>query len=283
MSQSFKIALCQLAVVDDKAKNIQKAAEMVKKAAEQGCRMAILPEMFNCPYQSELFPKYAETYPYGESIKRLAALAREQQILLVGGSIPERDGNSIYNTCFIFDTNGVLIGRHRKVHLFDVDINSGNGFRESDTLTAGQDITVVTGNGITFGVAICYDIRFAELARAMTDKGASIIIYPAAFGRVTGPAHWELLFRTRAVDNQVFAIGVGPARTPGAKYQAYGHSIVTDPWGRVLTQADYDEALLMAELDLSLINKVRKELPLLKHRRPEIYKKLTGEVSVKLL
>ncbi|MGI6093129.1 MAG: carbon-nitrogen hydrolase family protein [Veillonellaceae bacterium] len=271
MSGNLKIGICQLAVVDDKNENLRKAAAMVAEAAKQGCQIAVLPEMFNCPYQSELFPQYAECYP-GETTQLLARLAEQEKIVIVGGSIPERDGANVYNTSFIFDNTGALLGRHRKVHLFDVDIKDGTVFKESETLTAGREITVITAGGITFGVGICYDIRFVEMARAMIDKGAKLLIYPAAFGLVTGPAHWELLMKSRAVDNQVFIIGAAPATTPGVKYQAYGHSIATDPWGKILAEAGANETLLTVELDLAVIDKVREELPILKHRRLDIYR-----------
>lgn len=271
MNGKIKIGLCQLAVVDDKAENLRKAASMVTEAARQGCQIAVLPEMFNCPYQSELFPQYAESYPDGQTIRLLAELAKQEKIVVVGGSIPEQEGASIYNTCFIFNADGSLLGRHRKVHLFDVDIKDGTVFKESETLTAGRDITVITAGGITFGVGICYDIRFIELARVMTDKGAKLLIYPAAFGLVTGPAHWEILMKSRAIDNQVYVIGAAPATTKGAKYQAYGHSITVSPWGKILAEADEQESLITVELDLAVIDKVREELPILKHRRHDVY------------
>ncbi|MDD4599723.1 Deaminated glutathione amidase [bioreactor metagenome] len=271
MPDMIKMALCQPAVVDNKAENLHKAAEMVRRAAKSGCQIAVLPEMFNCPYQSELFPSYAESFPNGETIRLLARLAKEENIVIVGGSIPEKDGERVYNTSFIFAENGELIGRHRKLHLFDVDIKAGTVFKESDTLTAGNDITVVTACGVKLGIGICYDIRFIELAREMTDRGAQVLIYPAAFGLVTGPAHWELLMKARAIDNQVFVIGAAPARTLGAKYQAYGHSIAVDPWGRIVAEADETESLLTIVLDLKTIASVREELPILKHRRPKIY------------
>jgi len=271
LEDRIRVSLCQLSVVSDKAENLRKAATMVTQAANEGAKIAVLPEMFNCPYQSELFPKYAEVYPEGETISLLAQLAKSKSIAIVGGSIPERDGDKVYNTSFIFNNKGLLVGRHRKAHLFDVDIKGGTVFKESDTLTAGDDVTVVEQDGLVFGVGICYDIRFAEMARIMTDKGAKLLIYPAAFGTVTGPAHWELLMRARAVDNQVFVIGAAPGQTLGAQYQAYGHSIAVDPWGRVLSQATEHEVMVTVELNLGLVDKVREELPILKHRRQEIY------------
>ncbi|CUH95790.1 Omega-amidase NIT2-A [Propionispora sp. 2/2-37] len=268
----LKLGICQMAVVESKEKNRKKARKMVAEAAEQGCQLVVLPEMFNCPYQTDYFAAYAEPYPDGETIQMLSEVASHYKIILVGGSIPERDTDGrIYNTCFIFDETGKLAGRHRKVHLFDVDMAQGTFFQESSALTAGETIGVVTAGKWCFGVGICYDIRFPEMARLMTLKGAKLLIYPGAFGPNTGPAHWELLLRSRAIDNQVFILGVSPAPTPGAAYQAYGHSMAVDPWGNILSAAGSMEAVLCPELNFATMRQVRAELPLLKHRRPDIY------------
>lgn len=269
---SIILGICQLAVTADKALNISKAEAMITSAAKANCQVAILPEMFNCPYQAELFKQYAEIYPEGDTFKMLAQVAAKQNIVVVGGSVPERDekGN-IYNTSFIFNEKGSLVGRHRKIHLFDIDIAGGTAFKESSILSPGQDITLVKAAGLTLGVGICYDIRFPELSRLMTLAGADLLIFPAVFGMTTGPVHWELLMRSRAVDNQVFVVGAAPANFSGAAYQTYGHSMVVDPWGKVLSVADAEENMITVEINLEVINKVREELPLLKHRRVDIY------------
>jgi omega-amidase len=271
-SSSITLAICQLAVTSDKALNIRKAEGMIQEAAKSNCQVAILPEMFNCPYEVELFTRYAESYPEGDTFKMLSQTAAREKIVVVGGSVPEKDqcGN-IYNTSFIFNEQGYLLGRHRKVHLFDVDIKGGTVFKESSILSPGQEMTLVKAAGLNLGVGICYDIRFPELSRLMTLAGAHILIFPAAFGMTTGPAHWELLMRSRAIDNQVFIVGAAPAKLSGAPYQAYGHSIVVDPWGKILSMAEAEETMLVVEIDLAIINKVRTELPLLQHRRTDLY------------
>lgn len=268
----FTVGICQLGVVEDKQANIHKAQNMIAEAVKLGSQLVVLPEMFNCPYKSELFSPYAETYPKGPTMDMLADCAAKHQIILVGGSIPERDeAGNIYNTSFIYNEQGKVIGRHRKVHLFDVDIKSGTAFQESRTLTAGNSMTVVDTFIGKIGVAICYDVRFPELARAMVLQGAQILVYPGAFGPVTGPAHWELLMRARAVDNQVYIVGAAPALNAAAEYKAYGHSIVVDPWARVLTIANKEETVITAKIDFRTNDRVREELPLLRHRRIEIY------------
>ena len=274
MQQSFKIAICQMVIRADKKLNISKAESMIKAAADQNCQLAILPEMFNCPYKAELFSEYSETYPHGETIQMLAKAAKEGKIGVIGGSIPERDREeNLYNTSFVFDEEGVLLGRHRKVHLFDVEIAGGTVFKESAILAAGQDVTILKLAGVTLGIGICYDLRFPELARLMTLAGADVMIFPAVFSVSTGPDHWELLMRGRAVDNQVFVVGAAPANTAESACQAYGHSMVTDPWGKIIGSAGTEEEILIVELDLNRMCTVREQLPLLKHRQPDVYKK----------
>jgi len=269
----LKVAMCQMAVTDDKARNLARAREMIRTAGEEGSDIVVLPEMFNCPYDSQYFAPFAEEWPHGPSLNMLRETAIEGRILLVGGSIPERHQGSIFNTSFVFGPSGELLARHRKVHLFDVDIPGGITFKESDTLSPGNDVTLapLTGSSGKLGVAVCYDIRFPELFRRMALGGAMLVAVPAAFNLTTGPAHWDLLFRTRAVDNQVFVVGVSPARLPGASYVAFGHSILVDPWGEVLAMAAASEDLVVSEIDLARVEQVRRELPLLKHRRAELY------------
>lgn len=268
----LKVGICQMAVRDDKLENLQHADAMLARAKASGCSIAVLPEMFNCPYTAELFPEYAEKYP-DVTTNMLARSAAKYGMTVIGGSIPEKDEQGrVYNTSFIFDAQGQLLARHRKVHLFDVDIAGGTVFQESKTLTAGDSATVVSVPELSFGVGVCYDIRFSQFARNMMLRGAKLLIYPAAFGWTTGPAHWELLLRSRAIDNQVFLIGAAPAKNPDADYKAYGHSMAVDPWGRIIVAADEHEAVLVAEIDLSQIDKVRAELPILKHWREDIYK-----------
>lgn len=263
----MKIGLCQMMVTADKHSNLCKAEQMVKEAASQGAELVMLPEMFQCPYANVYFPEYAEEGE-GETYQRLSAMAKDNQVTLVGGSMPERvctEGKVyLYNTSYIFGPDGQLLGRHRKVHLFDVDVPGGIRFKESDTLTAGDSITVVDTPVGRIGVGICFDIRFAEMFRAMSCAGAQIICVPAAFNMTTGPAHWELSFRMRAVDNQCFLAGCSPARDQDGCYVAYGHSIVAAPWGNVVAQADETEQVILAEIQLEEVDRVRASLPIMK-------------------
>ncbi len=269
--KSLKIAICQMNVGSDKNANLGKASQMIGMAAGQGAEVIVLPEIFNSPYQTDLFTLYAEPFP-GPSTDFLAAAAKKYGVCLIGGSIVEQDSDGlIYNSSFVFDEQGNFLARHRKVHLFDIDIPGKISFRESDTLAAGDAITMFNYKSIGFGLMVCYDCRFPELARAAVLEGAKILIIPAAFNLTTGPAHWELLMRSRAVDNQVFIAAASPARNPAASYQAWGHSMVVDPWGTIIQEAGINEEIVFAELDFSRLERVRKELPVLKQRRTDVY------------
>lgn len=271
MTNKLKMALCQLKVKDTKQENIQKAEEMIKTAVENGANFLVLPEMFNCPYDNSKFAQYAEEEHSGETIQQISQVAKALGIYIVAGSIPEKSQGKIYNTSFTFNPHGQIIGKHRKVHLFDIDVKGKISFRESDVLAAGEKATVFDTEFCKIGVGICYDMRFPELLRIMALKGAKLIIIPGAFNMVTGPAHWEALAKIRALDNQVFIAAASPARDEAASYIAYGNSLVMDPWGNTLARADEKESIIYAEVDLSTVNRIREELPLLKHRRTDLY------------
>jgi len=267
----LKIALCQLPVKADKHENLNQAAIMLQEGASAGAQLAVLPEMFNCPYDIHCFRDYAENIPSGETTNHLSSLARTHGLFLVGGSIPELVGELLYNTSIVFNPKGEIIAKHRKAHLFDVDVKNGIKFTESQVLSAGNTTTLFETPWGKFGVEICYDIRFPELTRKMAKDGARLVIVPAAFNMTTGPAHWELLFRSRALDNQIFMLGTSPARNPQASYIAYGHSLAVNPWGQVLAHLDERPGVLMVDLDLSQIEEVRESLPVLKQRREILY------------
>ena len=267
----IRIAIIQALLRGSAEERGRQLRALVRQAAAQKPDLITLPEIWNGPYQQDLFPSFAEPR-FGPSWQLLSALASEYGIWLSGGSIAEREDGRVYNTAYVFDRAGNEAARHRKMHLFDINVTGGQHFRESQTLTAGNEVTVFDTEFCRMGLCICYDMRFPELSRLMVDRGAKLILVPAAFNMTTGPAHWELLFRQRAVDNQVFCVGTSPARDEAASYHAWGHSIVTDPWGRVVTQMDAAEEIRVAELDLDLVDRIRAELPLLAHRRTDVYR-----------
>lgn len=268
----IKVAAIQMPTVTDKMQNVRTAGIYLEKIKDKKPDFVILPEMFCCPYQTQNFPVYAEEEG-GPVWQQLSEYAKQYGIYLIGGSMPEKDAEGkVYNTSYIFDRQGKQIGKHRKVHLFDIDVTGGQTFKESDTLTAGDHDTVFDTEFGRMGVMLCFDIRFPELARMMVNDGAKAIFVPAAFNMTTGPAHWELSFRTRALDNQIYMIGCAPMRDESAGYISWGYSIVTDPWGRVIDMLDEKEGVLLTELDLDYEEQVREELPLLKSRRKDMYR-----------
>ncbi|MHB8076105.1 carbon-nitrogen hydrolase family protein [Desulfosporosinus fructosivorans] len=268
---TLKIALCQMLITDDKQANLKQAAGKIQEAASGGAQLVVLPEMFNCPYDIHCFQDYAEEIPSGETTNLLGKLARTHGLFLVGGSIPELSGELLYNTSVVFNPQGEIIARHRKVHLFDVRVKNGIEFTESLVLSPGNTATLFDTPWGKIGLEICYDIRFPELTRKVVKDGAHLVVVPAAFNMTTGPLHWELLFRSRALDNQVFMLGASPARDPQASYVAYGHSLVVNPWGRVLEQLNEKPGILLVEIDLTQVEEVREALPVWKQRREDIY------------
>lgn len=269
-NMTLKLGQVQLMVGRDKAENLRRACALIRRAAEQGAQLVMLPEMFCCPYENEMFRPNSEEQG-GPAQQALSALSRELGIWIVGGTIPEREGEKLYNTCYVYDDQGRQAARHRKIHLFDVNVEGGQYFMESDTFAPGNDITLLDTPWGRLGLCVCFDLRFEELCRVMTLRGARMILAPAAFNMTTGPAHWELLLRQRAVDNQCFTVGVSPARNEHASYVAYGNSLVSDPWGTVLCRAEADPAILYAQLDFSRLESVRRQLPILSARRTDLY------------
>lgn len=267
--ERLKIGLCQLPVRPGRAGNLERAARAIRAAAGRGAGLVVLPEMFDCPYDTALFAEYAEPVPGGPACRMLSELARELGIFIVGGSIPERGGKYLYNTSPVFDPRGRLIARHRKMHLFDVSLKSVS-MRESAVLSAGDVPTLFRTPFGPVGLLICYDARFPEAFRFLADKGAVAICAPAAFSVETGQAHWHALMRMRAVDNQLFVLACSPARNRTG-YRAFGHSLAADPWGGLLCEAGTGEEVVTAVLERKRLEEVRARLPILKHRRADLY------------
>ena len=267
----MRIAQLQLPVLDGVCANLQQLETWVKRATEEKADFVTAAEMFSCPYETSNFPQYAEKEG-GETWQALSGIAKKYHVYFSAGTVPELDEEGrVYNTAYVFDRDGKQVAKHRKMHLFDIDVNGGQYFKESDTLTAGKDITVLDTEFGKIGLCICYDFRFPELARLMALEGAKGIIVPAAFNMTTGPAHWELMFRSRAVDNQVYVFGTSPARDESASYIAWGHSMAVSPWGEVLGALDEKQGMLIQDIDFQQVDRIRQQLPLLKQRRTDIY------------
>jgi omega-amidase len=285
LKKPVKLACIQLASGTDKAANLKHARGKVLEAAKAGANIIVLPECFNSPYGCDYFPSYAEQLvPYPPSTEQspsytaLSSMAKEANAYLVGGSIPElvaaekASDNKYYNTSLIFSPSGDLMATHRKVHLFDIDIPGKIRFIESDVLSAGNKLTIVDLPEYgKVGIAICYDIRFPELATIAARCGAFALIYPGAFNLTTGPMHWRLLGQARAVDNQLYVAMCSPARDMSATYHAWGHSLVADPMAAVLDEAEEGETIVYADLDGAKIEEARTGIPLRDQRRFDVY------------
>ncbi|XP_001622809.3 omega-amidase NIT2 isoform X1 [Nematostella vectensis] len=267
----FRIGLVQLAVTANKLQNLQRAREKIKEAVAAGAKIVALPECFNSPYGTQYFKDYAEEIP-GESSNMLAEVAKETGAYIVGGSIPERASNrKLYNTSLSYDPSGNLMGKHRKIHLFDIDVPGKIRFQESEVLSPGENLTILDTEYCKIGIGICYDMRFPELAQLYAKKGCHLLLYPGAFNMTTGPAHWELLTRARALDNQLYVATISPARDDNATYIAWGHSTVVNPWGKIVSKADHTEQILYAEIDLKYLNEVRSQIPVQSQKRDDVY------------
>jgi omega-amidase len=280
--KKLRLGLCQISVGKDKAANLVLARSAIDYAVRGGADLVALPECFQCPYDTSSFPKYAEVIPssvselnvdLSPSTTMLIEAAVHHRVYIIGGSIPEiaSDG-SIYNTSVIISPHGKIVGKHRKVHLFDIDVPGRITFKESDILTAGNSLTTFEMPQGKVGVGICYDIRFPEQSMIMREEGCKLLVFPGAFNMTTGPAHWELLQRARAVDNQVYVATVSPARNLDASYHAWGHSTVISPWGDVIATTGHNSDIILCDIDFANVEEVRENIPVGKQKRKDLYK-----------
>ena len=190
----------------------------------------------------------------------------------------------LFNTNVTLDPKGNIIGKYRKMHLFDINVPGKMTFYESKTLSVGNGLCVIDIEGITsekfsIGIGICYDIRFSELAEIYRQRGCSIIVYPAAFNTTTGPLHWELLQRARATDNQMYIATCSPARNyKSSGYPVYGHSMITDPWAKIVDKLDENEGVLVQEVDLDLVKDVRQSIPIWEQKRYDVYNSIVSKL-----
>lgn len=256
-----RMGLVQLAAGEDKAENLRHARVEIDRAVGDGAELVILPEMFSQPYETARFAEYAEAEE-GPAQQMLSNAARENSMWLIGGSVCEAEDGRYYNTSYVYDPTGACVAKHRKMHLFDVDIAGGQYFKESDVLSPGTSLTVFDSPWGRIGLGICFDIRFADMAAAMVEEGARLLIYPASFNLSTGPRHWELLFRARAMDGQCYAVGVAPARNEEASYVSWAHSIVVDPWAQVVCDLGTKAQTRVVTIDLDAIAAVRQQIPI---------------------
>jgi len=264
----FLAAAVQMLATEDKAVNLQQAARWTRDAASQGARVVALPEVFNWRGDKKNERQSAETIP-GPTSEALAELARGLGIYLLGGSLLEviPGSSKAYNASLLFDPKGNLVASYRKIHLFDVDLANGVSARESDTRASGDSVALVKTELCTMGLSVCYDLRFPELYRALVHQGVELVFVPSAFTAYTGKAHWEMLLRARAIENQVYVIAPNQFGKNPKSFETHGHSMIVDPWGKILAEASDGSGLIMAEIDLAYLAQVRAQLPALAHRK----------------
>lgn len=268
----FTVGVIQMDSQDNVEKNIQAAVELIGEAAAGGARLIAMPEGMN--YIGLDNVGHAEDIPGGPTFRIMAEQAKKHRVWLHCGSIYEKNAEDArpYNTTMVISPDGILAAKYRKIHPFDVNIPGGPVNRESDRICPGSDIvTVDTGEVGCLGLSICYDIRFAELYRIMALEGAQILLAPADFTMPTGKDHWEVILRTRAIENGCYV--VAPAQY-GIKpnFQAYANSVVIDPWGNVIARASNRSQVITAEIDPCYQAQVRRQIFTLENRRPDVYR-----------
>jgi deaminated glutathione amidase len=275
MSDPVVVAAIQMSSQAGVDENLGRAAALVAEAARRGARLALLPENFAYLGDEEGKRAFAEDLSpaadggfSGPIASRLAALAKELDLAIVAGGMPERSGDPDrpYNTCAVFAPDGRLSARYRKIHLFDVDL-ADRSYRESTSTTAGEEPVVAEAAGLRVGLSVCYDLRFPELYRALSAAGADVLVVPAAFTLVTGKDHWHVLLRARAIEAQAYVIAAAQWGKHPKGRQTYGKSLIVDPWGEVVAQASEGEGVVTAAVDLGYLAGVRQSLPSLRHRR----------------
>jgi deaminated glutathione amidase len=268
--RTMRVALVQVEARDDVADNLSRAAAMAEEAAVDA-DLVILPEYVQFRGDAAGFRASARPIP-GPTTAPFAAIAREHGCWILAGSHAESSADPArpYNTAALFGRDGGLVATYRKLHLFDVAVDDGPSDQESARVTPGDHAVVANVDGVGVGLSICYDLRFPELYRALSVAGAALLAVPAVFTERTGRDHWEVLLRARAIENGAFVLAAGGCGHggPGA-IPAWGHSMVVDPWGRVLATAGAGEAIVRAELDLAMVDAARRQIPVLANRRPD--------------
>jgi nitrilase len=266
----MKIGLVQLNSRQDKAANLVAAAEGIDRLASQGVNLVMLPEMFNHIGSDPENAAAAEEIP-GPTSEWARGQAREKGIFLHLGSIIERRDAGNFNTSVVFDRSGDQVARYSKLHLFDIVLPDGSKYLESDAITPGDRIATFDCDGVVCGLAICYDLRFPELFRALALAGAQVLLLPAAFTVPTGMYHWEPLIKARAIENGCYMAACGMWGQWARGKQCYGHSMVVDPWGTVVAQCREGVDTLAVELDMAYLRSIRERMPVLKHRRQDLF------------
>lgn len=270
---TLRIAAIQMNSGDDKARNIETALRLIDRAAEEGARLIALPEVWTFLGGDVASLEAAEPIP-GPVTELLAERARRHDVYIHGGSFQERiadDPQRTWNTTVLIDPHGSIIGRYRKIHLFDVVLDGVATYQESAVVAPGDEIVLAQVDDFTVGLTICYDIRFPELYRILALRGAELIFQPAAFTMMTGKDHWETLIRARAIENTLYLCSPAQVGSHGDGKWCYGRSMIVDPWGTVIATAPDEETVVHATIDKETIARIRRQVPSLANRMPETY------------
>ncbi|WP_416841302.1 carbon-nitrogen hydrolase family protein [Haloferax sp. DFSO52] len=272
---SFVAATVQMDSKDDKRANVDKALDFIDEAASAGADFVALPEMMSYIGPADRYPDVAESLD-GEIINQFAAKAREHEMYVHTGSFFERipDSDRVYNTSVVLSPDGRVLDSYRKVHLFDIEIDGAVEFQESATVAPGDEAVTVETDLATFGLSICYDVRFPLLYQTMAHRGANVMLVPAAFTMFTGKDHWEPLLRARAIETQSYVVAPAQIGEKPSAPTTYGRSLVIDPWGNVISKAKDTEEMIVTTIDLSYLEDKRQEFQTLRHARPEVYDRL---------
>ena len=265
-------AAIQFNAGSDKKLNIENAAKLIKKAAHRGAKLIALPEVFNWRGVRKEIPDNCESIP-GPTSLRMSELASTLKIFLLCGSIIETntEGPRPFNTSFLINPRGKIIACYRKIHLFKIHQRGKSDIDETRIYSSGDEVVTTRIPFCKVGFTICYDLRFPELFRRLADNGAGIIFVPSSFTYETGKAHWEILLRARAIENQAYIIAPNQYGKDPSGNSHYGHSMIVDPWGTVIGQCSNGEKIIYGELDINHLKKVRKILPSLKHIRNDVF------------
>ncbi len=265
---TFLVAAVQMNSQPDLAHNMNQAYDLIKKSAAEGAKFIALPENF--AFLGDEKARLEQAGTISDTVaESLPAWAKEFNIHLLGGGYPVKtDNGKMYNRAVLVNPGGKFVASYDKIHLFDVELSQTEHYRESDVVQGGARVAVIYDiEGLArIGLSICYDVRFPELYRKLADAGAELLCIPSAFTRPTGKAHWEILLRSRAIENSCYVIAPAQTGKHGKKRETYGHSLIVDPWGTVLANAGTEPGFVIAEFDHETLNDVRRKLPSLKHR-----------------
>lgn len=265
----MKVAMVQMRTELSQDESNEKALRMIHQAAQTGVDVVVLPEMFNCPNTRKYINLYGKK-GHEETCKLLSQSAKDNHIILVGGSVCEKtEDEKLYNTCFVYDEQGEQIAKYRKTHICDINM-PGYHFHESANFAEGKDFVTFETKFGRMGLGICFDLRYAQPFNALAAAGVKVVFLPAQFSSGNGPTHWYPMMRARAMDNQVFMVGCDGCLYEDFPYQSWGHSTVYDPDGAQLVGSDNTEQIVYCDLDLDLVERYRKWMPIfVNHEKDE--------------